>query len=178
VTLVRLVTAIVLTVFAALAAHAEPILHRSAVVAGEGIPTGGSFSVVFPIAFNDMEIRVAEDPPAPALVTHLLMGLNSEGLRVSAMEISGTKYIKPIDSLMEAAEARPDTTVSDISRSQTGDMEILSFALSEPKGGSYFRVIRTMGTQYTLVIQFPEAIRSKATLLKDSYFGSFKITHP
>ena len=176
-TLVRLVTAIVLTVFAALAAHAEPILHRSAVVAGGAVPTGGSFSVVFPIAFNDVEIR-AEDPPAPTLVTHLLMGLNSEGLRVSAMEISGPKYTTPIDSLMEAARARPGTTVSDISRAQTGDMETLSFSLTEPKGGSYFRVIRTMGTQYTLVIQFPEAIRSKATLLKDGYFGSFKITHP
>jgi hypothetical protein len=174
---VRLVTAIVVAVFATLAAHAEPILHRSGVVAGEAVSTGGSFSVVFPIAFNDVEIR-AEDPPAPTLVTHLLMGLNSEGLRVSAMEISGPKYTTPIDSLMEAAKVLPGTTVSDISRAQTGDMEILSFALTEPKGGSYFRVIRTKGTQYTLVTQFPEAIRSKATLLKDGYFGSFKITHP
>ena len=163
--LVRLVTAIALTAFTALAAHAEPILHRSAVVAGEAVPTGGSFSVVFPIAFNDVEIR-GEDPPAPTLVTHLLMGLNSEGLRVSAMEISGPKYATPIDSLMETARARPVTTVSDISRAQTGDMEALSFSLTEPKGGGYFRVIRTKGTQYTLVIQFPEAIRSEATLLR------------
>jgi len=167
----------VLTVFAALAAHAEPILHRSAVVAGEAVPTGGSFSVVFPIAFNDVEIR-AEDLPAPTLVTHLLMGLNSEGLRVSAMEISGPKYATPIDGLMEVAKARPGTTVSDISRAQTGDMEILSFSLTEPKGGSYFKLIRNKNTQYTLVIQFPEAMRSKATLLKDGYFGSFKIMHP
>ena len=94
------------------------------------------------------------------------------------MEISGTNYATPIDSLIEAARARPGTTVSDISRAQTGDMEVLSFSLTESKGGGYFRVIRTKGTQYTLVIQFPEAIRSKATLLKDGYFGSFKITHP
>ena len=79
---------------------------------------------------------------------------------------------------MEAAKARPGTTVSDISRAQTDDTATLSFALTEPQGGSYFRLIRTKGTQYTLVIQFPEAIRSKATLLKDGYFGSFKITHP
>jgi len=177
VTPVRLLTAIVLTVFAAFAAHAEPILHRSAVVAGEAVPTGGSFSVAFPIAFNDLEIRT-EDPPAPTLVTHLLMGLNSEGLRVSAMEISGPKYATPIDGLMEVAKARPGTTVSDVSRAQTGDIETLSFSLTEPKGGSYFRLIRTKNTQYTLVIQFPEAIRDKATLLKDGYFGSFKIMHP
>jgi hypothetical protein len=84
VTPVRLVAAIVLTVLSAIAAQAEPIVHRSAVAAGEAVPTGGSFSVLFPIAFNDVEIR-AEDPPAPTLVTHLLMGLNSEGLRVSAI---------------------------------------------------------------------------------------------
>ncbi len=105
------------------------------------------------------------------------MGLNSEGLRVSAMEISGPKYTTPIDSLIEAAKARPNTTVSDISRAQAGDMETLSFSLTEPKGGSYFRLIRTKNTQYTLVIQFPETIRSKATLLKDDYFRSFKIIH-
>jgi len=28
-----------------------------------------------------------------------------------------------------------------------------------------------------LVIQFPEVLRSKASLLKDGYFGSFKITY-
>jgi hypothetical protein len=175
--LVRLVTATVLTVLAALAAHAEPITHRSAVMAGEAIPTGGSFSVTFPIAFNDLEIR-AEDPPAPTLVTHLLMGLNSEGLRVSAMEISGSKYATPIDSLMEVAKARPGTIVSDISRGRSGGLEMLSFSLTEPKGGSYFKLIRSENTQYTLVIQFPEAIRSEATVLKDGYFGSFKIMRP
>jgi hypothetical protein len=177
VTPVRLAAAIVLTVLSAIAVQAEPILHRSAVAAGEAVPTGGSFSILFPIAFSDVEIR-AEDPPAPTLVTHLLMGLNSEGLRVSAMEMSGPEITKPIDGLMETAKTRPGTTVSEISRAKTGDMETLSFALTEPKGGSFFRQIRAKGTEYTLVIQFPEAIRNKATLLKDGYFGSFKVTHP
>lgn len=174
---VRLAAAIVLTVLSAIAAQAEPILHRSAVAAGEAVPTGGSFSILFPIAFSDVEIR-AEDPPAPTLVTHLLTGLDSEGLRVSAMEMSGPEITKPIDGLMETAKTRPGTTVSEISRAKTGDIETLSFALTEPKGGSFFRQIRAKGTEYTLVIQFPEAIRNKATLLKDGYFGSFKITHP
>jgi hypothetical protein len=39
-------------------------------------------------------------------------------------------------------------------------------------------VIRANGTQYMLVIQFPEAIRDKVVAMKDGYFGSFKITHP
>jgi hypothetical protein len=177
VTRARLAAAIVWTLLSAIAAQAEPILHRSAVAPGEAVPTGGSFSIIFPIAFSDVEIR-AEDPPSPALVTHLLTGFNSDGLRVSAMEMSGPKISKPIDGLMETAKTRPGTTVSDIVRSQKGDIETLSFALTEPKGGSFFRQIRTKDTQYVLVIQFPEAIRSKAVLLKDDYFGSFKITQP
>jgi hypothetical protein len=173
----RLVAAIVLTAVSAMAAQAQPIMHRSAVAAGEAVPTGGSFSIRFPIAFNDVELR-AEDPPAPTLVTHLLTGLSSEGLRVSATEMSGPKIVTPIDGLMESAKARPGTTVSDISLERTNDIATLSFALIEPKGGSYFRVIRTKGTEYVLVIQFPEAIRSQAVVAKDAYFGSFKITHP
>lgn len=174
---VRLAAAIVLTLLSTLAAQAEPVVHRSAVPAGEAVPTGGSFSIQFPIAFNDLEIR-AEDPAAPTVVTHLLTGVNAEGLRVSAMETSGPEMTKPIDGLMESAKTRPGTTVSDINRAKTGDMETLSFALTDPKGGSFFRQIRTKGTEYLLVIQFPEALRSKAALLKDGYFGSFKITNP
>jgi hypothetical protein len=177
VTVLRLAAAIVATVVWTMAAQAQAITHRSAVAAGEAVPTGGSFSIVFPIAFNDLEMR-AEDPPAPTLVTHLLTGVNSEGLRVSAMEMSGPTNAPPIDGLMEAAKARPGTTVSDVDRAKTGDTETLSFTLTEPKGGSHFRVIRSNGTQYVLVIQFPEAIRGKATLVKDGYFGSFKIRQP
>jgi hypothetical protein len=177
VTIIRLVAAIVVTVVSAMSAHAEPIMHRSAVAAGEAAPTDGSFSILFPIAFNDVELRT-EDPPAPTLVMHLLTGVDSEGLRISAMETSGREIAAPIDGLMETAKTRPGTTVSDISRAQTGDMATLSFALTELKGGSYFRVIRTKGREYVLVIQFPEAIWSKAVLVKDGYFGSFKITRP
>lgn len=173
--LIRLVAAV--TVVSALAAHAEPIVHRSAAPAGEAIATDGSFSIVFPIAYGDIEVRT-EDPPAPTLVTHLLTGLDPEGLRVSAMEMTGPEHPGPIDGLMEAAKTRPGTTVSEVSRAEQGDMASLSFALTEPKGGSFFRVIRTPRAQYVLVIQFPEAIRSKAVLLKDGYFGSFKVTRP
>jgi hypothetical protein len=176
VNLLRLVAVIAVTVVSA--AHAEPIVHRSAVPAGEAVATGGSFSITFPIAFRDIEVRT-EDPPAPTAVTHLLTGLDPEGLRVSAMEMTGIDHPPPIEGVMEgAAKARPGTTVSDVSRAENGEMTTLSFALTEPKGGSYFRVIRTPHAQYLLVIQFPEAIRSRAVLAKDDYFGSFKLTRP
>lgn len=176
--LLRLAAALAVTVVAAMTAHAEPIVHRSAVPAGEAVATGGTFSIIFPIAFKDIEVRT-EDPPAPTLVTHLLTGVDPEGLRVSAMELTGIDHPPPIDDVMEgAAKARPGTTVSDVSRAENDGMTTLSFALTEPKGGSYFRVIRTPRAQYLLVIQFPEAIRGRAVLAKDDYFGSFKLTRP
>jgi hypothetical protein len=172
------VTAIAVTLFSGMAVHAESIVHRSAVPAGEAVATGGTFSITFPISFGDFEVRT-EDPPAPTEVTHLLVGRDPEGLRVSAMELTGIEHPPPIDGVMEgAAKARPGTTVSDVSRAENGEMTTLSFALTDPKGGSYFRVIRTPRAQYLLVVQFPEAIRARATLVRDVYFASFKLTRP
>jgi hypothetical protein len=177
VTLRRLVAAIIVTVVSATAAQADPIVHRTAVAAGEAIATGGSFSIMFPIAYNDIELR-AEDPPAPTLVVHLLTGLDSEGLRVSATEQTGPAGAGLIDGLMQSAEKRPGATVSEISRAQDGEVKSLSFALTEPKGGSYFRMIQSGRTLYILTMQFPEAIRERATHARDAYFGSFKLTRP
>jgi hypothetical protein len=177
VTTARFAAAIVWILLSAVAAQAEPILHRSAVAAGEAVPTGGSFSITFPIAFSDVEIR-AEDPPSPTLVTHLLMGLNPDGLRVSAMEMSGPKISKPIDGLNGDRQnpARHDRFGDrPLADGQYRDLVVRA---DRTKGRQLFRQVRTKDTEYVLVIQFPEAIRGKAALLKDDYFGSFRITLP
>jgi hypothetical protein len=158
-------------------AHAQPIIHRTAVPAGEAVPTNGSFSIRFPIAFNDIELR-AEDPPAPVLVVHLLSGENDEGIRFSATETPLLAQPLPIDTFLETAKNRPGAVVSDVTREQNDEISILSFSLSEPKRENYFRLIRAKGTQYLLVIQFPEASRSQAAAMKDDFFGSFKMTRP
>ena len=174
----RLVAAILFALVLAATAHAaEPIMHRTNVAAGEAVPTGGSFSIRFPIAFNDVEIRV-EDASAPTLVVHLLTGLNDEGLRFSATETPVQGEPKPLDGFIETARNRPGATVSDVRHEQKDGVETLSFSLTEPKDGSYFRMIRTKTTGYILVIQFPNALYSKASGLKDGFFGSFKITRP
>jgi hypothetical protein len=158
-------------------AQAQPIMHRTAVAAGEATPTNGSFSIRFPIAFNDIELR-AEDPTAPTLVIHLLSGVNGEGLRFSATETPLPAQPLPMDNFMEAAGKRPGAVISDVAREQNGETNILTFSLTEPKGGNYFRMIRAKGIQYMLVIQFPEASRSQATGMKDDFFASFKLTRP
>jgi hypothetical protein len=154
--------------------QAQPVMHRTAVAAGDAIPTGGSFSVRFPTAFNDAEMKVA-DATAPTLVVHLLSGISSEGIRFSATETPIPGPPLPIDGFMESAANRPGAVISDVSHEDHDGRSILSFSLTEPKGGSYFRLIRINAIQYMLVVQFPEALRDRATTMKGEYFTSFKI---
>jgi hypothetical protein len=172
-----LLAALLLAAVLAAPAQAQPITHRTAVEAGEAVPTNGSFSIRFPIAFNDMELR-DEDPPAPTFVVHLLSGVDGEGLRLSATETPLLETALPIDTFMEAAGRKPGVVISEVAHEQNAATTMLSFLLSNPKGGSYFRVIRTKATQYMLVIQFPDALRNRAAGMKDEFFGSFRMLRP
>jgi hypothetical protein len=169
--------AVLLALTVTASARAQPIMHRTAVAAGEATPTDGSFSIRFPVAFNDIELR-AEDPAAPTLVVRMLSGTNGEGLRFSATETPLPEQPLPIDAFMEAAGKRPGASVSDIDHEQKDGIEIQSFSLTDAKGGNYFRLIRAKATQYMLVVQFPEASRQQATGMKDDFFGSFRMTRP
>ena len=169
--------AILLTIAFTASVQAQPIMHRAAVAAGEAVPTNGSFSIHFPIAFNDIELT-AEDPAAPTLVVRMLSGVNGEGLRFSATETPLQGQPPPIDKFMEAARNRPGASVSDVTREQRDESSILSFSLTDPNGGTYFRLIRVKATQYMLVLQFPETSRNQAAGMKDDFFGSFKMMRP
>jgi hypothetical protein len=176
-TAIRLAAAILAVFVISAPAHAQRITHRTTVPAGEASPTNGSFSIRFPVAFNDVELRV-EDPQNPSLVVHLLSGLNDEGLRFSATETPVQGPPKPLDTLLEAAKKKRGGTVSDVNREQNGDTETLSFSLTETWEGSFFRMIRSKTTGSVLVVQFPNALYSKASKMKDAFFASFKITPP
>jgi hypothetical protein len=169
--------AILLALAVTASAQAQPIMHRTAVAAGEATPTNGSFSIQFPVAFNDIELR-AEDPTAPTVVVRMLSGINGEGLRFSATETALPEQPLPIDGFMEATRKRPGASVSDIDHQQKDGVESLSFSLTDAKGGTYFRLIRAKAAQYMLVLQFPEAARQQATGVKDDFFGSFRMTRP
>ena len=169
--------AILLALAVTASAQAQPIMHRTAVAAGEATPTNGSFSIQFPVAFNDIELR-AEDPTAPTVVVRMLSGINGGGLRFSATETALPEQPLPIDGFMEATRKRPGASVSDIDHQQKDGVESLSFSLTDAKGGTYFRLIRAKAAQYMLVLQFPEAARQQATGMKDDFFGSFRMTRP
>jgi hypothetical protein len=93
VTVFRLAAALVLAVVLGAPAHAQTV-HRKDVPAGEATPTGGSFSIRFPVAFTDVEMR-ADDPPAPPAIVRMLTGLNSDGVRFSATEMPMIAGVKP-----------------------------------------------------------------------------------
>jgi hypothetical protein len=178
VTVFRLAAALVLAVVLGAPAHAQTV-HRKDVPAGEATPTGGSFSIHFPVAFTDVEMR-ADDPPAPPAIVRMLTGLNSDGVRFSATEmpmIMGVKP-KPMEEFMEATKKRPGAAISDVHRDSTPGGEILSFALTDGSGGYFFRLLRTNDAQYMQVIQFPETERRQAAAVRDDFFASFKIIKP
>jgi hypothetical protein len=151
------------------------VVHRSNVPAGDASPTGGSFSVHFPIAFSDVEMK-AEDSGYPTAIVYMLTGLANGGTRFTATETPfGGFTPKPMEEFMEGTKKRPGAVVSDVQRDSSGGMDRLSFTLTGPEGGYYFRMIRSGDTQYMLVVQFPESQRDAATGMKDDFFGSFKI---
>jgi hypothetical protein len=155
-------------------AHAQ-VVHRSNVPAGDATSTGGSFSIHFPIAFSDVELK-AEDKGYPAAIVYMLTGVDDGGTRFTATETPfGGLKPKPMEEFMESTKNRPGAVVSDVHRDDVGGMDRLSFALTGPEGGYYFRMIRSGDSQYMLVVQFPESQRDAATGMKDDFFNSFKI---
>jgi hypothetical protein len=178
VTVFHLAAALVLAVVLGAPAHAQTV-HRKDVPAGEATPTGGSFSIHFPVAFTDVEMR-ADDPPAPPAIVRMLTGLNSDGVRFSATEMPMIMGVKPqpMEEFMEDTKKRPGATISDVHRDSAPGGEILSFALTDGSGGYFFRLVRSNDAQYMQVIQFPETERRQAVAVRDDFFASFKIIKP
>ena len=173
----RFMTALVLAAMLGASAHAQTV-HRKDVPAGEAAPTGASFSVRMPVAFTDTELQ-ATDAPAPPAIVRMVTGISSDNVRFSATEtpMLGLEP-RPMEDFMEATKRRPGAAVSDVRRESKDGMEVLSFALADANGGTYFRMVRANGVQYLQVIQFPETARAEATAARDDFFSSFKITKP
>jgi hypothetical protein len=157
--------------------HAQTV-YRKDLPAGEATPTNGTFSIRFPITFSDVELK-AEDPPAPPTIVHMVTGLDSNGVRLSATETAmlGLEP-RPMEDFMAAMKQRPGAAVSDVHRESKDGTEILSFALADASGGYFFHIVRANKTQYLQVIQFPETARAQAVAMRDDFFNSFKITKP
>jgi hypothetical protein len=170
----RCVLALIFVVVLGSFAQAQ-VVHRTNIPAGDVTPTGGSFSIHFPIASSDVEMK-AEDSGYPTAIVYMLTGMDAGGTRFTATETPfGGFTPKPMEAFMDSTKQRPGAVVSDVHRDSEGGTERLSFALTGPEGGYYFRMIRSVDTQYMLVVQFLESQRDAATPMKDDFFSSFKI---
>jgi hypothetical protein len=172
---VRCALAIILVLVMTVFAQAQ-VVQRKNVPPGDATPEGGSFSVHFPVAFNDVAVN-ADDSGKPALF--MLTGADSDHIRFSATEtpIEGLEP-KPMEDFMSGIRQQSGGTVADIHQESHDGQQVLSFALNVPAGGYYFRMIRANKSQYMQVVQFPESSRDKAAKMKDDFFNSFKLNRP
>lgn len=176
-TAVRCALAIILLLVASGFAQAQ-VVHRRNVPAGDATPQGGSFSIHFPVPFNDIEVS-ADDPQATTAKLYILAGADGDQIRLSATEapMAGMQP-RPLESFMSGIGEKSGGTVTDIHRDTSGGQETLSFALNVTDGGYYFHVVRVNNVQYMQVVQFRESVRDKAAKMKDDFFNSFKLNTP
>jgi hypothetical protein len=174
---------IVATVLAglALAARAQaPIINRANVPAGYATPSGGTFSILFPIAFSD----IAQSGDIFGInggLVRMVTGITPGGTRLSAAEIPDANgELAPLEEFMGNLQRRlgAGATLSDVAREQKDGVQVLSFTLAAQKRGFYFRVMRHPKVQYVLLVQFPEIQRDEATAMKDAFFSSFSLARP
>ena len=170
-----ILAALAISAFVALAtARADTQVHRAAVPAGPGSPTGGSFSVNMPVAFRDVEVTV-DDGGNGHEVGYLLSGRTSDGVKFVVMELHVPMPAKPITSLLDDMRARPGAVVSELAHRKDQDVETLSFRFEDAKSGAYVRMIRMPEVGYSQTIEFPIAASARAAALQPDFFGSFKI---
>jgi len=168
----------------AVSAHAQasnPVINRANVPPGYATPTGGTFSIRFPIPFIDMAQTGDNFGVDPDMVVRMVTGKTAAGIRLSASEIPDPKgQLASAETFMDNLKRRlgAGAVLSDVSRDRKNDMEISSFALAAHQLGFYFRVIRVESTEYVLLVQFPEAQRDTATGMKDAFFDSFSLARP
>jgi hypothetical protein len=83
-TALHFATAIVLSLVLGAAAHAQTV-NRKDVPPGDATPTGGHFSIHFPIPYTDAKLE-ADDPGHSPAIVYMVTGMNSEMIRLTATE--------------------------------------------------------------------------------------------
>jgi hypothetical protein len=176
----RFATAILFWSTLAAVAHSQ-VINRANVPPGDATPTGGTFSIRFPIPFIDMAERGDRFGADPDMMVHMVTGITNTGIRLSAAELPDPNgQLAPVDTFMDNLKQRlgAGAVLSDVSRDRKEKMEVVSFVLAAHQRGFYFRVIRVEGSQYILLVQFPEGQRDTATEMKEAFFGSFSLARP
>jgi hypothetical protein len=176
-TALRFIAGFVLVLFLGSTAHAQTI-YRKDVPPGVATPTGGNFSIHFPIPYTDVKLE-ADDPPSPPAIVYMVTGINAEMITLTATETPGMgQPPKSLSDLVDIVKQRPGGTASDIQDEDKDGRETLTFSARDNKRSYYFRYVSTGDALYAQVIEFPEYERPEATAMKNDFFNSFKIIKP
>lgn len=152
-------------------------INRENVPAGVATPAGASFSVQFPVSYNDLTVIAGGDKTQIRMVT----GNNPDHVQFSAaqFDIQPGRKLQPIDDFMNSQKDKTGGEVSEVDHKTENGLEKLSFTLMDvASGGSFFEVIRSDKAQYVLTVQFHPGQYGQAGSLRDGFFYSFKILTP
>jgi hypothetical protein len=169
--------AVVLSLVLGAAAHAQTV-NRKDVPPGDATPTGGNFSIHFPIPYTDAKLE-ADDPGHSPAVVYMVTGMNSEMIMLTATETRAAgQPPKALSDLVDIMKQRPGGTVADIKDENKDGKETLTFSARDDKRSYYFRYVSAGNALYSQVIEFPEYERPEAAAMKNDFFNSFRIIKP
>jgi hypothetical protein len=169
--------AVVLSLIMGAAAQAQTV-NRKDVPPGDATPTGGNFSIRFPIPYTDAKLE-ADDPGHSPAVVYMVTGMNSEMIMLTATEtLAGGQPPKTLSDLVDIMKQRPSGTVAEIKDENKDGKETLTFSARDDKRSYYFRYVSAGDALYSQVIEFPEYERPEAAAMKDDFFNSFRIIKP
>jgi hypothetical protein len=176
-TALRFAAAAVLSFVLGAVAHAQTV-NRKDVPPGDATPTGGNFSIHFPIPYTDAKLE-ADDPGHSPAIVYIVTGMNSEMIRLTATEtLVAGQPPKALSDLVDIMTQRPGGTVADIKDENKDGNETLTFSARDDKHSYYFRYVSAGNALYSQVIEFPEYQRPEAAAMKDDFFKSFRIIKP
>jgi hypothetical protein len=176
-TALRFAAAVVLSFVLGAAAHAQTVYRKDA-PPGDATPTGGSFSIHFPIPYTDVKLE-ADDPARSPAIVYMVTGINAEMIMLTATETpSMGQPPKNLSDLVDIVKQRPGGTVADVKEQNKDGKETLTFSARDNKRSYYFRYVSAGDALYAQVIEFPEYERPEATAMKNDFFNSFRIIKP
>jgi hypothetical protein len=157
-------------------------IHRKSVDALDtggwqpAVSTKGHFSIRVPVTFNDFTIH-GEDENIGEMVVHVIGGRSDDGVRFTVTETVRTPRMKNPDIGELAADfgKKPGTKVADIAQESKDGADRISFSVTGLASSAYMQMIKTETALYSLMLEFPNAKRSKAAQVKGAFFDSFKL---
>ena len=130
-------------------------------------PTGGHFSIHFPIPYTDAKLE-ADDPGQNPAVVYMVTGMNSEMIMLTATEtVAAGQPPKTLTDLVDIMKQRPGGTVADVKDDNKDGKEMLTFSARDDKHSYYFRYVSAGNALYSQVIEFPEYERPEAAAMND-----------